>query len=535
MDRQRHRPHSISRSFSPSRRPVRPSWRVVVLFWIAIGGVISARHEAAAQVRTKTPDRGVYRPPQLSRDEGRGEDRREPDRREGGLVDVTLRPVSHDEIRLEPVAEAERGSTIVEDSGWPPRHPAEAWGPGGSAACGCEQIGCDSYSCDPLGCDSDGCDTFGCDDPACGGHLSRHRVTNADLPLDPARWFGTVEVLLMFRKGDTLPPLVTTGAADDPDTAGQIGEPGTENLFGGERLLDEMTVGGRFTVGAWLDSRQCRALTVRGWLAGRGSESFHAGPTSIGVLTRPFLDVSDGQPPEQNTQLVAFPDRVNGSIGAHVESEVFGADVAVRQFHAGGYGGTVDLLYGYQYMRLNEGLGVRSSSISLDNDFAPAGAVIEINDSFDAKNEFHGGQLGIASRYREGCWSFDGMAKVGFGQLRREARRRGTTFTSIDGVDATTSEGLLVRESNRGTVTDHTFGWVPELDLSLGWHQFPRFDVTVGYHLIVMTDALRPSGMIDADLAADLGQPPVAARPSPALRTETFYVQGIHFGLQYAY
>ncbi len=339
----------------------------------------------------------------------------------------------------------------------------------------------------------------------------------------------------MFRKGDTLPPLVTTGPGDDPETSGRIGEPGTENLFGGERLLHEMTAGGRFTVGAWLDSRQCRALTIRGWLAGRESESFHAGPTSTGVITRPFLDVSDGQAPEPNTQLVAFPDRVNGSIDAEVESEIYGADVAVRQFHAGGYGGTVDLLYGYQYMRLNEGLGIRSSSISLDNDFAPAGAVIEINDSFDAKNEFHGGQLGIASRYREGCWSFDGLAKVGFGQLRREARRRGTTFTSIDGVDATTSEGLLVRESNRGTVTDHTFGWVPELDLSLGWHQYPRFDVTVGYHLIVMTDALRPSGMIDADLATDLGDPPAVARPSAALRTETFYVQGIHFGLQYAY
>ncbi len=64
------------------------------------------------------------------------------------------------------------------------------------------------------------------------------------------------------------------------------------------------------------------------------------------------------------------------------------ADISVRQFWYGRYGGTVDLLYGYQYMRMNEDLSISSISTSLDDDFAPLGSVLAISDSFDTKTSF---------------------------------------------------------------------------------------------------------------------------------------------------
>ena len=432
-------------------------------------------------------------------------------RPEGEMGQPGLRPVSHDEPRLAPWAD----------------------GPGLAAPLAFHDAGTGfgGFACDGMGCDGMGCDAYGC-----AGIGSRHRrLFNARISCDPCQWFGSVEVLLMFRKGDVLPPLVTTGPAGDADTAGELGQAGTSVLLGGERLLRDMTVGGRFMVGTWLDPRRDRSLTLRGWFAGEESHNFRYADPASGVLARPFLDVSGGQTPEANTQLVAFPDRASGSLRARLDSEIYGADVAVRQFLAGDLGGTVDVLYGYQYLRLNEGLGIRSTSMSLDDDFAPVGSVLGLSDRFEAKNEFHGGQIGIASHYREGCWSFDGLLKVGFGQLRREAFRRGETVTSIDTATAIADEGLLVRESNRGRMRDHTFGWVPELDLSLGWQRFPHLDVTVGYHLVVVTDALQVSGMIDRDLAVDLDNPPAVGRPAGNLRYQTFYVQGIHFGLQYAY
>ena len=162
--------------------------------------------------------------------------------------------------------------------------------------------------------------------------------------------------------------------------------------------------------------------------------------------------------------------------------------------------------------------------------------MIAISDQFDVQNDFHGGQFGVATHYREGCWTFSSLAKVGFGSVRRRVSLTGNTLTSIDGNNATDTNGLLVRSTNSGTRTDDTFGWVPELDFTLGYQRFPSFDVTFGYHIIAMTDALQVSGVIDPDLATNLADPPVGAqRPSPQLRDGTFYVQGLHFGISYIY
>ena len=106
----------------------------------------------------------------------------------------------------------------------------------------------------------------------------------------------------------------------------------------------------------------------------------------------------------------------------------------------------------------------------------------------------------------------------------------------VDGDTAFDPSGLLVRSTNSGQHTDNTFGWVPELDASLGYQFTKHFDATFGYHIIAMQDALQVSGAIDPNLAVNLSEPPTGQqRPTSALRYDTFYVQGIHFGLQLVY
>jgi hypothetical protein len=379
---------------------------------------------------------------------------------------------------------------------------------------------------------------MGCDSMSRCGVPWYRKWNNASLCWDADRLFGSVELLLMFRVGDRIPPLLTTtvDTTPDPDLAGQLGQADTRLLVGNDTILKDLRLGGRLTLGAWLDPQQCRSLVLRGWFAGDESFSFQANEAQVPVITRPFLNVSDSQVAAQDTQLIAFPNRVSGRVDIRADSEVYGGDVSVRQFAYGRFGGTVDVLYGYQYMRLDEGLAIASNSTSLDDSFAPLGSVIAVADSFGTENEFHGGQLGLATRYREGCWSFNGLVKFGFGALRRRAELSGATFTSVGGANAVDPNGLLVRSTNAGTFHDDTFGWVPELNLSLGWHQFPRFDVTAGYHIIAMTDALQPSGAIDPTSAVNLSDPPLGQqRPAAFFRYDTFYVQGINFGLQYVY
>lgn len=382
----------------------------------------------------------------------------------------------------------------------------------GEVTCGCESPGCDGFSCDGGGCDSLGI-----------GGSSRD-------------WFGSLELLLMFRKGDRLPPLVTSTIGDPPDfeTAGTRGDADTIALLGDEKLLDGMTAGGRLTIGSWLDRYKDRSVVLRGWFAGEETNGFNTDGDATTVITRPFFDVSDGITPEESTLVVAFPDLARGSISVQADSNVYGADISMRQLWYKGMGGTVDLLYGYQYMGLDESLGISSTSVSLSDDFAPVGSLRTVIDDFDVENDFHGGQLGISTNYREGCWSFRSLAKVGFGSLSRRVTRTGTDFRSIDANNFTDPNGLLIRSTNSGERTDNTFSWVPELDFTLGWQHFPSFDVTVGYHVIALTDAVQVSGTIDPELATNLADVPVGAqRPSPILRDNTFYVQGIHFGLNY--
>jgi hypothetical protein len=344
---------------------------------------------------------------------------------------------------------------------------------------------------------------------------------------------------MMWQRGDRPPPLVTTGVptTEEPDTAGELGREGTVILVGNDRIMERLGSGGRVTIGTWLDNRQCLSLVTRGWYGGRKTYHYNQNQDQTSILARPFFNVSD-EPAFQDVQIVAFPERATGSVSVDSDSETFGADVSIRQFLYGDLGGTLDFLWGYQFMRLNGSLGIANRSTSLDNDFAPVGSVLSVSDAFTTTNEFHGGQLGLAAAYRERCWSFNGLVKVAFGSLRREATRSGRTVTTVDDATAVDNQGLLVRSTNSGTVSDDTFAWVPELDLSLGWHRFKHWDVTFGYHVIAMTDALQPSGAIDPALAvnvSDADPPTGPQRPTAALFDRTFYVHGIHFGLQHAY
>lgn len=497
--------------------------RLLVSFVVAVFVITTMTTPAVAQIRGKKPDRGTYQPPQLesvdletlhpfqkevSPQEKERSALRKVTYQELDLVEPqTNIPTSETRSRLpEPIVQDQYEAVQYEEYG------AEIYD-GGEFVIG--ENGCDTYGCDSMGCDGQSCDQNGCGS-----------IFNASFSRCRDQWFGSLELLLMHRSGDRLPSLVTTG----PDEAGAD----NQTLFGGETLLTDVTAGGRVTIGTWIDPQHCRSLVLRGWTATEESYDFFRDQDDNAILGLPFLNVSDGEIPFDDVRVISSPGRATGNVQVNGTSNVFGGDLSVRQHMFGKFGGNLDVLYGYQYMRLNEDMTIASSSVSLDDDFAPEGSILSTTDRFDIDNEFHGGQIGIAGSYRESCWSFHGLAKVGFGSLRRSGELSGQTFTSIDGSNAIDNQGLLVRDTNSGTTNDSTFGWIPELDFSLGYHRFPNYELTIGYHIIAMTDALQVSGALDPNLASNLSSPALGAQnPAADFRFDTFYVQGIHFGIQY--
>ena len=237
-----------------------------------------------------------------------------------------------------------------------------------------------------------------------------------------------------------------------------------------------------------------------------------------------------------DTRLVNFPGVFDGQLSADLQSDVYGGDLSVRRTIRRGFWGSVQSLYGYQYMRLDEDLTIADSTISTDPNSATVGSLLAITDRFDISNEFHGGQLGLAGSLTDGCWSLNWLAKIGFGSMRRRANLSGSTTTSSGAASNIDNQGLLVRSTNRGVTEDHTFGWVPELGVELAYRRFPNYDLTVGYSIVAMTDAIRTSSAIDPSLGSDLSGNPAASRPAIAsLDDSTFYIQGIQFGLAKVY
>lgn len=484
---------------------------------LALSGSPSLRAEEsefAGLIRGKSPDRGVYQPPtlpQIATDRAVTESFPESDlsNREAAISRVGYEEAAPDQsILLNPSESAVRGNTGPDLM---PRPWQSTWS--------------DSGPHDEHG---DACDAFPhnqCDRACCTASDTWHGFQGCT---DPERWFGSIELLLMFRSGDTLPILATTSAGGQGQGILPVGPPGdTRILFGNERVLDDMTAGGRLTLGTWLDPQRCHSLVVRGW--GAGDESFRFARESNGstVIARPFLNTDPFSPGADSLPIagvIGGQTNIPGRLSIEGANEVYGADIALRRQWLAGLGGVIEVLYGYQHVRMQDHLAISSVSLPVPN-------VVSVRDQFDADNIFHGGQFGLASRYREGCWSFDGLIKVAAGSIRREAYRSGVA----DVGNGPAAPGLLVGLSNSTPISDSTFGWVPELSASLGYRYTENLDFTVGYHVIALSDALQASGMIDPDLAVNRNTTAGPDDPSPALRFDTYYVHGIQFGLQYVY
>lgn len=453
--------------------------------------------QASAQVRVKQQDRGSYQPPALPS----AKNRQRADADASGQLDL----VSDD---VQPVGYEHYDEPMLFEGEYFDEGPY--FDQGGAA--------CDAYpgvACGPGGCD--GIDCRGC--ARCAAF---------------SPWFGSAELLLWWRRPQQLPPLVTTSPdGTDRDLAGQLDQDDTTILFGDDRYGDTVSAGGRFTLGKWLDPGQCYSVTGRFWLTGSEDYSFYSDSMDNPILARPFLNVTTDADGVPDAQLIAFTDELSGNVSVRGTSDMYGADVSLGQLCREGLGGRIDFMYGYQFLRINEGLGIVGETMVIGGTALPIGSMITVRDQFDVENEFHGGHFGFSGFHREGCWSLDGLIKFGFGNLSRRGTLSGETVTANGGQTSTDPNGLLVRSSNAGEYSDNTFAWVPELNLNVGYRWRPCVDLTVGYSLVGLTEALQPWRTIDSTLASDLSDNPT--EPTANFTYRDHWVQGINFGVRWCY
>ncbi len=123
---------------------------------------------------------------------------------------------------------------------------------------------------------SDGC----CDTGYCGPSLT------------PGTYWGSFELLMWWRRGQELPPLVTTSTLGTPiDDAGVLGFDSTTILYGNEQVDRDARAGGRLTVGAWLDGCGMLGSRITVLCTWQDVDNLRNQQRSYPILARPFYDV----------------------------------------------------------------------------------------------------------------------------------------------------------------------------------------------------------------------------------------------------
>jgi hypothetical protein len=332
-----------------------------------------------------------------------------------------------------------------------------------------------------------------------------------------------------------VPPLVTTSPAGTPvGQAGVLGAPGTTVLFGDGDFFDRVRSGGRLTAGAWLDHEQ--TIGVEGYFFGLEglADHFTAASDGSSILARPFFNAQSGH---GDALLIAFPGTVRGNTTINVTtSDFFGSGVDGRVNLCCGCCYRVDLLGGYRFLHLDEGVGVTETEIaSGPNAPIPQGTSLLLHDNVGTGNQFHGGEFGLDAEFRHCCWYVDVLAKVALGGTLENASIFGNV-QSTSGINS--PAGFLALPTNSGSFHRDVFAVVPEVGLTLGCQVTDNLRLSVGYTFIYWSNVVRPGNEIDLTINPSQlppGRLSGPARPAFAFHDTDYWAQGINFGVEVRY
>ena len=256
-------------------------------------------------------------------------------------------------------------------------------------------------------------------------------------------WGRSEFLLWTIKKGSASPPLITTGPADAANPAA-LTDPTTTVLFPTGSVDYHAFEGGRWAVGTWFDPCETCGAEITGLLLVRRSTTFSAQSDAGGtpVLGVPFIDASTGA---ETVNFASFPGRFAGGVTLTSSAMVWGMEGTFYEdwgettlrfdgnpFPLGDL--RTHLLGGFRYLSLEEDFNLTQPSLVLPDggaDFNGAalqtGDLEVIRDSFNARSQFFGGQVGLRSEFDRGPFYAEFTGKVGLGDSHESVLVSGDT------------------------------------------------------------------------------------------------------------
>src|SRR5262249_43914626 len=158
----------------------------------------------------------------------------------------------------------------------------------------------------------------------------------------------------------------------------------------------------------------------------------------------------------------------------------------------------VDLLAGFRYAQLDEGLTVREDLNVLAAPAPIGGSTIELADEFGTHNRFYGGPIGARAAANTGRVFVNVVGKVALGGTEQTVGINGTTvITPAGGARSAQPGGLLALPTNSGRFERSEFTVVPEVGLNVGLQVTNHLRAYVGYNFLYWSSVARPGDQID--------------------------------------
>jgi hypothetical protein len=369
----------------------------------------------------------------------------------------------------------------------------------------------------------------------------------------PDRFYARGEYLLWWIRDSRFPVLATTGPASSD---GILGQPGVVTLFGGGPVDNEERSGARFTAGYWFDCCQTCGIEGSFFFLGDRSVRFDADSSRFPLIARPFFNTATNM---EDAQQTAFPGQQTGHLSITSSSKLWGADVDLRHNLCCGCWYRVDLLTGFRYLDLDEGLAITEAGHFSPNfaNFFPGvpnlqrfnNANFFLLDQFGTHNQFYGAEVGADAEFHSGKWSLDMRGKVAIGQTHEVVNINGfETIQSPMLPRQVFQGGLLALSTNIGHHTRGRFSVVPEVGMTVGYQLTDQLKLFAGYNFLFWSAVARPGDQIDPNLnprkvpLLAVINPNIAPPGSPNLprpffefKETSFWAQGITCGLEYKF
>ncbi len=377
--------------------------------------------------------------------------------------------------------------------------------------------GAGSHGSSPCGstCDS-GCDTgFG-------------KLGSAICADDPTFWMKA-ELLLWFPQARQTPPLGVRSNDPQVPILNPLTSPSAVPF--GDSFGGGLVPGFRGDIGRYFADGTF-GLGGRVWILGNEDDDLAFGGNGAGdSLGVPFYSTFNGPPLlGEDAIFVNFAPiaaQTAGNVAIQTSLSIVAAELYGRALVGKSKNHRFEMLGGYSHFNIADSLAMQVNSIAL------AGAQTIFNDSFETRNEFHGGQIGSEISLNRGRWTASSLTKVHLGNMSQRVAVNGSLTQGPFGVAPvlTANEGLFARGDIIGVREQNVFAFAPEMNFKLGYQFRDHVNFHVGYSFVYWNNVALAGDQMDRNLyvdGTDLGNAGPVRHVD--IRTSGFFVQGIDLG-----